>query len=163
MPREAPLLNPVWPLVGIRLGSWHAVQAETRFSRDPRGVWVGTRLPPVCWSMDHSVSWFPRGRGLIPRAELTEQKTAAFSDRSLFQLKHGHERPPMDEGSIDSLVLLDRLRNGWCLLFLGWHTVCLGHVLPNQSEARFSWYWWRGCFLACSPKRLKSFSGILDW
>lgn len=67
---------------------------------------AGTRLlPRVYWSLDHTVSWFPRSHWLIPKAELREQ-TAEFSYNPLFQLKQGHMHPAVDEGSVDNLVLL---------------------------------------------------------
>lgn len=122
-------------------------QLEASAERDHTltGLWdrlVGTRLlPPVCWSMDHGVSWFPSSHRLTPRAELTEQRTAVCSYLSLVQLKHSDKHLAVDEGSVNS-VLLDRLRNVWCPLLLGWHMVCtlnfvcLVYVLPNQSEAK---------------------------
>lgn len=138
--KRRPVLKPCvtssWDSCGQQEGSAERDHALT-------GLWdmVGTRLlPPVCWSMDHGVSWFPSHRRFIPRAELTEQRTAVCSyHRSLVLLKHSDKHPAVDEGSVNR-VLLDRLNKKCVASPSPWkahdlHTeLCVSCVWASKSK-----------------------------
>lgn len=92
--------------------------------------------------------------------------TAPFS-----QLKHGDIHPAVNEGEVDSVMLLTKEReqetrdvpfsfNGAHCLYTELH-LCLGHILPNQSEAQLILV--AGLFPSLLPEALEKILGyILD-